>query len=180
MSEPFIGQIILFAGNFAPTGWFMCQGQTLAISSYAALFSILGTTYGGNGTTTFQLPDLRSRVPVGWGQGPGLSAYVLGEQGGVENVNLLVSNMPSHTHLVTADASNGNATSPSNALLAQTVVSKGSTTYDTYVTGTPAHAVTMNPTTIQPQGGGIPHTNLQPFLGLNYIMAYVGIFPSRN
>ncbi|MGA2220164.1 MAG: tail fiber protein, partial [Terracidiphilus sp.] len=102
MSEPFIGEIIMFAGDFAPNGWALCNGQMLSISSYTALFSILGTSFGGNGTSTFQLPDMRSRVPVHVGQGLGLTAYILGEQTGTENVTLNINQIPAHTHALSA------------------------------------------------------------------------------
>src|SRR3954470_22596670 len=110
--DPFIGQIILFAGNFAPKGWAFCSGQLLSIAQNSALFSLLGTTYGGNGQTTFALPDLRSRVPIHAGQGPGLTNYVQGEQTGVENVTLTTPQLPAHTHAVNGVASGGNQASP--------------------------------------------------------------------
>src|SRR5271166_6516345 len=112
MSEPFLGEIRMFGGNFAPSGWQMCNGQLLAISQYTALFSILGTTFGGNGTTNFALPDMRGRVPVHQGQGAGLSAYVPGEQTGSEHVTILQNQMPIHTHLVNADGQAGGKTNP--------------------------------------------------------------------
>src|SRR4051794_10683767 len=108
MSEPFIGEVIMFAGNFAPRGWALCQGQLLSIAQNTALFSILGTTYGGNGQTTFALPDLRGRVPLGQGQGPGLSSYVLGEVAGNENVTLISTQMPQHNHLLNCNSDSAN------------------------------------------------------------------------
>ena len=167
MSEPFIGEIILFAGNFAPRGWALCNGQILAISQNTALFSILGTTYGGNGQTTFALPDLRGRVPVHPGQGPGLSPYDLGQAGGTETVTLNVAEMPQHTH--PQPATNGEQTTnrPNGALPARGGV----------------YAQTSDGSTLTPPspvGGSQPHNNIQPYLGLNYIIALEGIFPSRN
>lgn len=167
MSEPFIGSIILFAGNFAPRGWAFCNGQLLAISQNTALFSILGTTYGGNGQTTFALPDLRGRVPVSSGQGPGLSSYSLGQQAGEENVTLNAQQLPSHTH--SQPATNGQETTnrPNGALPARGGV------YSNESDGSAFHPTTA-------AGGGQPHDNLPPYLTLNYIIALEGIYPSRN
>jgi microcystin-dependent protein len=182
MSNPFIGQVILFAGTFAPRGWALCNGQILPINQNTALFAILGTTYGGNGATTFGLPDLRGRVAVSQGQGPGLSNYTLGEQTGTENVTLNISQMPSHNHLVQANNSAANpSNSPSNAFLSQTntVVGRDVTIYPTYATSLAA-ASTLNATSVQAQGGSQPHSNVQPVLALNYIIALQGIYPSRS
>jgi len=174
MSEPFIGEIILFAGNFAPRGWALCQGQLLSIAQNTALFSILGTTYGGDGVTTFALPDLRGRVPVGQGQGPGLSNYVLGEQSGSENVTLIITEIPAHNHMVNCVNGDGDKQTPVSNLLAN----DGSGAANPYSSLSPSGQ--MNPLAIQPAGGSQPHNNLQPYLGLNYIIAMEGIFPSRN
>lgn len=176
MSEPFIGEIIMFAGNFAPRGWAFCQGQLLSIAQNTALFSILGTTYGGNGQTTFGLPDFRGRVPVGQGTGPGLSSYVLGELSGVENTTILSSQMPPHTHVATvslkASTAAANDTLPTNNYLADG---------NAYQTATDT---TMNPGAVTVSnsiaGGGQPISILQPFLCINFIIALEGIFPSRN
>ena len=182
MSEPFIGQITMFAGNFAPRSWAFCDGQLLPINQNQALFSILGTTYGGDGRTTFALPDLRGRVAVGEGQGPGLSNYSLGQRGGQQSVTITQSNMPSHTHTATsvanAVAPAGNSNDAANNFWADDAgVSSG-----TYHTG-PASA-TMNAgaiaTTVNPAGGGQGHENRQPHLAVNYIIALFGVFPSRN
>ena len=167
MSQPFIGQIVLFAGNFAPRGWALCNGQLLPISQNTALFSILGTTYGGNGQTTFALPDLRGRVAVSSGQGPGLTPRSLGEMAGSETVTLTASQMPAHTHAVNA-TNNGQTTNrPQSA-----VPAKGGT----YSTASPD--TTMN--AVGNAGGSQPHDNLPPYTTLNYIIALEGIFPSRN
>lgn len=174
MSEPFIGQVILFGGNFAPRGWAFCAGQIMSIAQNTALFSILGTTYGGNGTTTFALPDLRGRVPVGPGQGPGLSNYDLGQVGGTETNTLLISQMPMHNHLLTASNQPADQASPQGNFLATEPT--GSTAI--YHTG-PA-AETLNPSAITLTGGSQPVNNLQPYLGLNYIIALEGIYPSRG
>lgn len=169
MSSPFLGMIIIVPYNFAPRGWAFCQGQTLSISQNTALFSLLGTTYGGNGQTTFNLPDLRGRVSVSSGQGPGLSNYDLGEVTGVESVTLIQTQLPAHNHLV--GVNNGDATSskPSNRVLAA-----GGGYADA------ADGSTMLNTAVGNTGGGQPHTNLQPLLTLNYCIALQGIFPSRN
>jgi len=169
MSEPFIGSIILFAGNFAPRGYAFCDGQLLPISQNTAIFSILGTTYGGNGQTTFALPDLRGRVPVHVGAGPGLSPVVLGETSGAETITLTQGQMPQHNHMVAA--SNGAATGsrPANNFPAN------GGAYAATSDGT-----TMNVAMVQNAGGSQPHENRQPYLGLSFIIALQGIFPSRN
>jgi microcystin-dependent protein len=179
MDTPFIGQIVLFAGNFAPRGWQYCQGQLLSISQNTALFSILGTTYGGNGQTTFGLPDLRSRVPVGTGQGAGLSPYILGEMTGVENVSLIASQMPAHNHAVQVSSGEADTANASNNYLAGANGAFGpdQITVNTY-NGSPSTTLGVN--SISVAGGSQPHTNIQPSLGLNYIICTEGIFPSRN
>jgi microcystin-dependent protein len=173
MADPFLGEIRMFCGNFAPIGWALCQGQLLSISQNTALFSILGTTFGGNGTTTFGLPDLRGRVPINFGQGPGLSSYNLGEMSGSENVTLLASQMPAHTHAVGAVTGNQGSTSHPNG---QYLASSGSAVI--YNSGPPDSA--MNAGMNQSAGGSQPHSNIQPFLCVNFIIALQGIFPSRN
>ena len=179
MAEPFIGQIILFAGNFAIRGYAMCNGQLLSIAQNTALFSILGTTYGGNGQTTFALPNLMGRVPIHFGQGAGLSNYSLGQQAGNENTTLLQSNMPAHSHPVLTNSSNGNVNAPENNFIAVPVLSGGTPTavngYRSTQDGT-----LMNPQTIGITGGSQPFPILQPYLALNYLIALEGIFPSRN
>ena len=173
MSEPFLGELRLFPYNFAPTGWAMANGQTMAISQNTALFSLLGTTYGGNGTTTFQLPDLRGRVPVSMGQGAGLSPYVLGETLGVESVTLLVSQMPEHNHNVNANAAKANQPSPIGHYPA-TDAAGVTAEYSAATSGI------MNANMITQVGGSQPHENRQPTLVLTWCIAVQGIFPSRN
>ncbi len=172
MSDPFIGTIRLVGFNFAPVGWALCQGQPLPISQYTALFSLIGTYFGGDGVQTFNLPDLRSRTALGQGQGPGLSNYVQGQAGGQETVSLTVQQAPAHTHTMMAAAG---ATTPNPGAAV--------------VLGTPPAAVRMygssSPTALSPAsigsfGAGGPHENREPYLGLNYIIALEGIFPSRN
>jgi microcystin-dependent protein len=175
MAEPFIGQITLFAGNFAPRGWAFCQGQLLAIAQNTALFSILGTTYGGNGQTTFALPDLRGRTPVGPGQGPGLSNYSLGQSAGVESVTLSMNEMPQHTHALNANTADATQRAPGvDRVLAREA------TAQTAIYSTAAPNTAMSPQAIGAVGSSQPHTNLQPYLAVNYIIALEGIFPSRN
>ena len=179
MDAPFIGSIVLFAGNFAPRGWQFCAGQILPIAQNTALFSILGTTYGGNGQTTFALPDLRGRVPVGQGQGPGLSPYELGEVTGVENVSLIATQMPAHNHLVQVSAGQADSATANNNYLA---VANGNFSGDAVTVNTynGAPGGTLGGNSISIAGGSQPHDNIQPSLGMNYIIALEGIFPSRN
>jgi microcystin-dependent protein len=175
MSEPFLGEIRLVGFTFAPEGWFLCEGQILPIAEYTALFSLLGTTYGGNGTTTFALPDLRGRVPVGFGQGLGLQPYTQGEVYGLESVTLDFNSMPEHTHSVNASGNNGNHTSPiGNFPSTLPGASISATAYNTGSTGV------MNAGMISQAGGNQPHENRQPSLVLNWIIAINGIYPSRN
>ena len=180
MSEPFIGEIIMFAGNFAPRGWAFCNGQLLSIAQNTALFSILGTTYGGNGQTTFALPDLRGRVPLHSGndsQGPGLSSYALGEQTGTESVTLLTTQMPAHTHVLAANTAAGTATEPAGNYIAGVADANSGGLFPAFEATT---NTTMGPLAISPAGGSQPHGNIQPILALNFIIATEGIFPSRN
>jgi len=175
--EPYLGQITLFAGNFAPRGWAFCNGQLLPIAQNTALFSLLGTTYGGNGHTTFALPDLRGRIPMHPGTGFGLSPHFLGEQAGVENVTLSQTQMPAHIHQVNVSNANGNATSPEGSFNAVTYDSNTLNPFNSY--GSTANA-TMNASTISAAGGSQPHTNLQPYTCINFIIAVEGIYPSRD
>ncbi len=171
-AQPFIGQIMVFAGNFAPAGWAQCNGQLLPISQYDALFSLIGTTYGGDGQTTFALPDLRSRLPIHQGQGPGLSNYVPGENGGAEAVTLLTSQLPVHTHPALGNSDAGTSTDPTGGVWA-------SSPNNIYIAGASADT-TMNPTSISGSGGGQPHDNMLPFLTLNFCIALEGIYPSQS
>jgi microcystin-dependent protein len=179
MSQPYLGEIRIFGGNFAPRGNAMCNGQLLAISQNTALFSILGTTYGGNGTTNFALPDLRGRVPIHMGQGPGLSNYVLGQQDGSEAVTLNTTQIPSHTHTATAHCHSeaGNSKDPtSNVWSKDAGVSSA-----VFSTSSPDGTMNSAAVTVDNSGGGNqPHPNIQPYLTVNFIIALEGIFPSRN
>jgi microcystin-dependent protein len=174
MAEQYLGEIRMFAGNFAISGWALCNGQLLSISQNQALFAILGTTYGGDGVNNFALPDLQGRVPIHMGQGAGLSPYVLGEETGVETVTLTASQMPVHTHLVQCNTGGGNQASPSGGLPA--VESTGTSLDYSTVAGN----ATMNPAMNQNAGGDQPHTNIQPVLCVNFLIALEGIFPSRG
>lgn len=170
MSDPFIGEIRMFAGNFAPLGWEFCEGQLLAISGNDALFSLLGTTYGGDGRTTFALPDMRGRIPLHAGSGPGLSNRQLGAKGGVETVTLTVEQMPLHSH---AKSSGNSATrgDPGGHVIGDTG--------PTAIYGPNPNAA-MDQSADKQVGGNQPHTNLMPFQCVNFIIALFGIFPSRN
>ena len=174
MSDPFLGQITMFAGNFAPRGWADCNGQLLDIASYSALFSILGTIYGGDGRTNFALPDLRSRVPIHAGTPPGLSGYRLGQQGGSETNTLTVANLPSHTHSVTLQGDAGPGTTATPA--AGTLPAEASE--DIYGTG--ASAVDTGTLTSSATGSGTPVNNIQPYTTIRYIIALEGVYPSRS
>lgn len=173
MSQSFLGQIILVPYNFAPRGYAFCQGQILPIAQNTALFSLLGTTYGGNGQTTFALPDLRGRVPNGTGQGPGLSNYVLGQLAGEENHTLIQTEMPAHTHALRCYTEDGNQGNPNPNVLATSGAAP-----PPYSNQTPN--ASMAATAITAAGGSQPHNNLSPYLTLNYCIALQGIFPSRN
>ena len=171
--EPFIGQIVLFGGNFAPRGWATCDGQLLAIASHSALFSILGTTYGGDGRTTFGLPDLRGRSAIHAGHGPGLSQRNLGQRVGEESVTLTTGQMPAHQHNVACQAGQGTLGTPAGNFMA----GDRSGADDVYSAASDA---TMNAQVIASSGGNAAHDNMQPSLAVNYIIALDGVFPSRS
>lgn len=178
MSEPFIGEIRMFGFNFAPVGWAFCQGQLLPISQNVALFSLLGTFYGGDGRTTFALPDLRSRVPLGMGQGTGLSNYTIGQAGGTETVTLSVTQLPSHNHAVNAsDARDFSLFGPSDRSDSPAGHVLGRA--DIYADA-PDGTTVMNAGMIGDTGGGGPVGIIQPYLTLNFCIALFGIFPSRS
>jgi microcystin-dependent protein len=169
MSTPFIGSIMLVPYNFAPRGWMDCAGQILAISSYDSLFVLLGTTYGGDGQTTFSLPDLRGRVPIAMGTGPGLSPYVIGQPGGTETVTLDGNTSPLHSHTLIGDGETGISVKVNGSMLAQ-----GQQIYKAVNPVVPF----ANGTSIV--GGSQPHSNLQPYTTLRWVIAVEGIFPSQN
>lgn len=171
MSEPFVGEIRIFAGNFAPRGWAFCDGQLLAVSQNDALFSLLGTIYGGDGRTTFGLPDLRGRIPIHAGHGPGLSERRLGAKAGAENVTLTVNQLPSHRHALVATSAVANQESPTNNVTAQPTGA---------IYGKVGPFVDLNSGAMSEVGGSRSHTNEMPFLCVNFIIALFGIYPSRH
>jgi microcystin-dependent protein len=173
MSDPFIGEIRMFAGNFAPNGWAYCNGQLMTISENDALFALIGTAYGGDGQTTFALPDLGGRIPVGQGQGPGLTNRILAQQYGSENVTLLSTQMPAHTHTLIASGVAATTSSPNGSVVA-------AQPDDSVFIGGVAPTVVMRTDQVAMDGGDQPHDNMAPYLGLNFIIALVGIFPSQS
>jgi microcystin-dependent protein len=182
MDQPLVGVIFVHAGNYAPLNWALCWGQTIAIANNEVLYTLIGTTYGGDGVQTFNLPDLRGRIPIGQGQGPGLNSYVIGQKAGTETVSIATGQLPAHTHLVNVNNAQGNATVPtSGTYLAGTYSGSGSsaTPYNFYGT-TPSAGATLSGATIGAAGGSVPTSILQPILATNYIISLYGIFPSRN
>ncbi len=177
MAEAYLGEIRMFAGNFAPSGWALCNGQILSISQNNALFSILGTQFGGDGVSTFGLPNLQSRVPIHQGQGQGLSPYTVGQTGGVENVTLLTSQIPAHTHPVNASNTSASATTASGNLPATVEAARGQEAPKIY--GSPA-ATTMAANMIGAAGGSQPHPNIQPYQCVTFIISLQGIYPTRG
>jgi microcystin-dependent protein len=174
MADPFVAEIRIFAFNFAPTGWAFCDGQILPISQNTALFSLLGTTYGGDGKSTFALPNMQGNAPMQQGQGQGLSLRDLGEQSGSEAITLLVSEIPFHTHGLMAGVDPANVQIPTNTV--SLTRSSGGNAYSTSTSG----LVAMAPQTLSPAGGGQPHNNMQPYLTLNFCIALQGVFPPRG
>jgi microcystin-dependent protein len=169
MSQPYIGEIRMFAGNFAPAGWMFCEGQLLPISEYDTLFNLIGTTYGGDGQSTFALPDLRGRVPLHFGSG-----FTLAETGGAEEVTLTVNQIPAHTHPFLASESPASSSSPGNAVAAIAAAA----TITPY--GTDAPLVSLQASSVTSVGGSQPHTNFQPYLCVDFIISLFGIFPSQT
>ncbi|QAU37163.1 phage tail protein [Bradyrhizobium guangdongense] len=174
MMDPFVAEIRMFGFNFPPKGWAFCDGQLLPISQNTALFSLLGTTYGGNGISNFQLPNMQGSAPMHPGQGPGLSLHDLGEMGGTETVTLLETEMPIHSHAVESAPANfpGNSNVPTGNSFAKSAQGNA------YIPA--ASLVTMSPQTIGIAGGGLPHNNMQPYLTLNFCIALQGVFPPRG
>ncbi|HYW14823.1 MAG TPA: tail fiber protein [Allosphingosinicella sp.] len=169
MAQPYVGEIRLFAGNFNPSGWEFCNGQLLPIAENETLFQLIGTTYGGDGESTFQLPNLQSRFPIHFGTGSSGTPHPLAEMAGTESVTLTTQQIPQHTHPLVASGEAGSTSNPDGAM----------TTSGPAVVYRPAPAVApMNPASITPQGGSQPHENMQPFLCINYIISLFGIFPS--
>lgn len=176
--DDFLGAIKIFAGNFAPKGYAFCNGQILPIAQNTALFSILGTTYGGNGTTTFALPDLRGRAPIHFGQGPGLSSFALGQTGGVENVTLIQTQIPAHTHTLNVNDANATVHQPAATSVIGAPVDVNGDNVNGFTATAPN--TTLSPNAVGISGGSQPHENRPPYLAINYIIALQGIYPSRN
>lgn len=178
MADPFIGEIRLFAGNYAPVGWLLCEGQTVSIAEYETLFALLGTTYGGNGTTNFALPNLSEKLPIGQGSGPGLTRRVLGQTCGAASVPLTPAQLPAHTHAIQASTDAASTISP-GATLSLGAASPPSTFYDN---GEAAAATTkaFSSQACSSAGGNAPHNNMMPSLSLSYIIATTGFFPQQS
>ncbi len=173
MADPFVAEIRIFPFNFAPSGWAWCDGQLMPLSQNTALFSLLGTTYGGNGVSNFALPDLQGRAPMHPGQGPGLSLHDLGETGGSETVTLLESEIPSHAHALRADSQDpGDNFGPGPLMVAGRA--------PVYQPTTNSNLVTLAPEALSPAGGDHPHNNMQPYLTLYFCIALQGVFPPRT
>jgi microcystin-dependent protein len=176
MTDAFIGEIRIFAGNFAPTGWALCNGQLMSISQNTALFSLLGTMYGGNGQTTFALPNLQGSAPLMAGQGNGLSQYEVGQIGGATSGTLLPTQLPAHAHTVSATTTPGSAPDPVGDVWGVAAVARGTVMY----TASPGSAPKMSPQAFAMAGSSQPHNNMPPYLVVNFIICLQGIFPSRN
>ena len=170
--SPYVGEIRMFAGNFAPNGWMFCEGQTLPISENEVLFQLIGTTYGGDGEETFNLPNLASRVPIHMGTGPGGITYQIGEMAGTEQETLTTQQIPSHTHTMLGSLDPAGQQAPTSNVVAK------STQVDLFINAVPTDA--MNAQAISPVGGSQPHENCQPFLCINYIISLFGVFPSQT
>jgi microcystin-dependent protein len=173
MSNPYIGEIRMFGGSFAPAGWAFCDGQLIPISENDALFTLIGTTFGGDGQETFALPDLRGRIPLHQGQGPSSGGinYILGESGGVEEVTITVNQLPNHTHPLSASAGTGTQQTPQGAVSAQSTAQ---------IYASLLEPVNMAAQSVGPIGGSQPHTNIQPYLSISFIISLFGIFPTQT
>jgi microcystin-dependent protein len=167
MAQPYVGEIRMFAGNFAPAGWMFCEGQLLPISENETLFQLIGTTFGGDGQSTFALPDLRGRIPLHQG-----GCFILAETGGAEEITLTVSQIPAHTHPELASLNNASSNSPQNQVPGRLTV------FGVSAYGTDAPPANLSPTAVSPVGGSQPHTNFQPYLCVDFIISLFGIFPS--
>lgn len=174
MSDQYVGEIRLFAGNYAPQGWMICDGRVLQISDYSTLYALIGVTYGGNGSTTFALPDLRGRVAVHQGAGPNLTSRPIGSQYGTESVALSSSECPNHTHSFLVSAQNANSTNPENQVTGQTTIMTYGAPTD------PSQVVKFSNQLVQPAGSSQGHSNMMPYICLTYIIATEGYFPSQS
>ena len=169
MAQPYVGEIRMFAGNFAPAGWMFCEGQLLPISENETLFQLIGTTYGGDGESTFALPDLRGRLPIHQGNG-----FVQAETGGAEEITLTVQQIAAHTHAALGSTNTGTGTTPQNNVLSALPAATNS------AYGTDAPLTNLDPSSVSPVGGSQPHTNFQPYLCVDFIISLFGIFPSQT
>jgi len=176
MGQPYIGEIRMFGGSFAPAGWAMCQGQLMPISENDTLFNLIGTTYGGDGQETFGIPDLQGRLPVHQGTGPGLSTQIIGEKAGTESVTLSTAQIPVHNHLPLAANGLGTTASPANAIFSNCSSTNVNTYFAPFDSNQPQ--VQLNNNTIGPTGGSQPHENIQPTLCITYIISLFGVYPS--
>ncbi len=172
MAQPYVGELRIFAGNFAPAGWMFCEGQLLPISEYETIFQLIGTTYGGDGQSTFALPDLRGRLPLHQGTGSSGTTYSMADAAGAEQVTLTINQIPNHTHPMLGASGNGSQANPNNNVLASSTLVK--------LYSGEAADMAMAANSITPIGGNQPHTNFQPYICLNYIISLFGIFPSQN
>ena len=172
MPEPYVGEIRMFGGNFPPNGWMFCEGQTLSIAENEVLFQLIGTTYGGDGEETFNLPNLASRVPIHMGTGPDGVTYQIGEQAGTESVTLSTQQIPVHNHALLASTGPGGLNAPAGNITGESAAIK------IYIDDTPTAA--MNAAAVTPAGGSQPHENCQPFLCINFIISLFGVFPSQT
>lgn len=177
MGQPYVGEIRMFAGNFNPNGWMLCQGQTLPIAENEVLFQLIGTTYGGDGEETFNLPNLSSRAPLHMGTNAGIT-YQLGEMAGTEQETLTIQQIPNHTHPMLANTAGGNSPSPDGKVLAKPTPPPSVS--NPLLFGQDAPVVTLDPSAVQPAGGSQPHENMQPFLCINFIISLFGRFPSQT
>lgn len=180
MSSPFLAEVTMFGFNFAPRGWAFCQGQLLPISQNTALFSLLGTTYGGDGKSNFALPNLQGQAVVNAGQGPGLSPYYLGEETGSENVTLLTTEMPAHNHTLMATTTEGNTATASGNQLAKAYSGGKQASYTANYLSSNSPQTSLSPLALTAAGGSQPHNNMQPYLTLNFCIAMQGVFPPRS
>jgi len=183
MADQFVAEIRIFPFNFAPTGWALCNGQLLPIAQNTALFSLIGTFYGGDGRSNFALPNLQASVPIAQGQGPGLTSRVVGESGGESAVALLQSQLPAHSHTLQATTTTGTTATAAGSQLALAAAGGGkgsASSVANFYSGNTANATAMSPNAIGASGGGQPHNNMMPYLGLNFCIALQGIFPPRS
>jgi microcystin-dependent protein len=171
VAQPYVGEIRIFAGNFAPTGWMFCDGSLLSISENETLFQLIGTTYGGDGQSTFALPDLRSRIPIHQGNGTQGNTYIIGQTGGQEEVTLTLNQLPAHRHVPAAQTGRGNSNKPGNAVWASSILKQYSET--------PSGSMLAD-NIVSYTGGNQAHSNIMPFLGINFIISLFGIFPSQT